>query len=146
MRILYLVLGIIAAIAVFSLLVPNVISDGMIVVRGNIRVMEPSGDPIPNATVVLRTARSLDHPELFPPPKQAISTTDEDGNASVWAHFPAGWSTFRGGVRFEGAVLEVSAVGFESITTPYSEQERIRYWTFWSPHISKQITLSRVQR
>lgn len=144
MRFLRYILIICALLITAALLFPDVASDGEIPLRFLVKVTDAiSGDPIEGATVVLISARNNRNPELYTPPEQAIGTTDKHGFVSVWDHFPAGWSTFRGGVILEGATITVSASGYESASQPASDKKKVRYWNFWRPHFPHVFELKK---
>jgi hypothetical protein len=146
MRFLRYVIVVCVLLLIAFLLFPEVASDGAIPLRVSAEVTDPvSGNPIEGARIVLMSARSNQNPSLYIPPDQAIASTDKSGTATVWDHFPAGWSTFRGGVVLEGATITATAEGYEDAIKPVSDKKRIRYWNFWRPNFTSRIELKKTK-
>jgi hypothetical protein len=141
-RLFYIGSGVIALLAILSLM-PNFVSDGAMPVRVSVSVVDKiSGKPIQDAQVILKTERANQNPEWFVPIERAVSTTDIDGQTSVSEHFPAGWDKFGGGIRFSGATIEVTAPGYKSTVLPVSKDPTVR-WKIFRPRIAVQFEMEK---
>jgi len=139
----YIVTLIVLMVLAF-LAMPSSTADGLTPVQVDVRVFDEASDkPIPDAQVVLQSAQVNRNPNIFYPSQHASGITDSKGQVILGDHFPAGWSTFRGGFTTDGATISVSARGYQETTSNVSDVKRVRYWTFFKPTIYRILKLKK---